>query len=637
MPLVPTSPRALTRPFTERTAWARNLAAPVRNFLRTESAGAVALLCAAIAALVWANTPWWESYESVWSTELSIRLGSAGISLPLREWISQGLMTFYFLVVGLEARREFDLGALRERRRILLVAVTACGGMAAAVLIFLAFNAGEDGAHGWGAAMSSDTAFGLGVLALVAPRATRLRLRLLSISVVDDLVALLVIATVYTEAVDVVALAVAVGLFGVLLALRYAPEGWRSQAAAVLGVGVWVALHESGIDPLISGLAAGLAIAAYPPARTELERVTELARSFREQPTPELARSAQLSVTSAISANERLEYRLHPWTSFVIVPLFALSNIGIHLEGKLLADAVTSPITLGIVFGYVVGKPAGFLLAPLLGRRLVGVQPTLSWPVIGVGGAVAGIPFTVSILIAGIAFDGRALDEAKLGVLATAILAALLSWAVARSIARLPKDVRLRQLRGTADDLVDLTEDVDPEHDHIRGPASAPVTLVEYGDYECPYCGQAEVVIRQLLEEFGAELRYVWRHLPLSDVHPNAQMAAEAAEAANAQGMFWPMHDKLLATQHELTPRDLKQDAEELGLDVERFSNDLRGREYNDRVSEDVASADSSGVAGTPSFFINGLRHQGAYDLDTLSKAVRAARIRARVRQAAAD
>ena len=630
---MPTSPRGVTRPFIERTAWARNLAAPVRNFLRTESAGAVALLCAAIVALVWANSPWWESYESVWSTELSIRLGSAGISLPLREWISQGLMTFYFLVVGLEARREFDLGALRERRRILLAATTACGGMAAAALIYLAFNAGGDGAHGWGVAMSSDTAFGLGVLALVARRGTRVRLRLLSISVVDDLVALLVIATVYTDAVDVVALAVAVGLFGVLLALRYAPERWRSQAAAVLGVGVWVALHESGIDPLISGLAAGLAITAYPPARTELERVTELARSFREQPTPELARSAQLSVTSAISANERVEYRLHPWTSFVIVPLFALSNSGIHVEGELLADAVTSPITLGIVFGYLVGKPAGILLAALLGRQLLGVRPTLSWPVIGVLGTVAGVPFTVSILIAGIAFDGQALDEAKLGVLAAAILAALLSWAVTRAIARLPKEVRVRQLRGTADDLVDLSEDVDPERDHIRGPDSAPVTLVEYGDYECPYCGQAEVVIRQLLEEFGDELRYVWRHLPLNDVHPNAQLAAEAAEAANAQGMFWPMHDKLLATQHELTPRDLKRDAEELGLDFERFSNDLRHREYYDRVSEDVASADSSGVAGTPSFFINGLRHHGAYDVDTLSKAVRTARTRARIRQ----
>jgi Na+/H+ antiporter NhaA len=627
----------LTRPFTERTAWARNLAAPVRDFLNTESAGAMALLGAAVAAMVWANSPWSDSYDSFWSTELSIRVASEGISLELRQWVSEGLMTFFFLVVGLEARREFDLGALRERRRILLLAISAVGGMAVAVLIYMAFNAGGAGASGWGAAMSTDTAFALGVLALVAPGATRLRVRLLTLVVIDDLVALLVIATVYTEEVDVVALAVAIALFGLLLALRFAPLGWRAPAAALCGVGVWVALHESGVDPLLAGLAVGLAISAYPPARTDLERVTELARSFREQPTPELARSAQLGVTSAISANERLQYRLHPWTSFVIVPLFALANVGIHVDGQLLGDALTSPITLGIVFGYVIGKPVGLVAAAWLGTRpwLTGLRPALSWPEIVGAGAVAGIPFTVSLLIANIAFDGRQLEEATLGVLGATIAASLVSWLVFRAIARLPTQMQARQLQGTAEDLLDLSEDVDPERDHIRGPESAPVTLVEYGDYECPYCGQAEVVIRELLDQFGDELRYVWRHLPLNDVHPNTQMAAEATEAAAAQGAFWPMHDKLLASQDKLTALDLSRHAEDLGLDVERFWDELRRREHAERVAEDVASADTSGVAGTPSFFINGRRHQGAYDVDTLSEAVRAAQARARLKEEA--
>jgi Na+/H+ antiporter NhaA len=627
----------LTRPFTERTAWARNLTAPVRDFLTTESAGAVALLCAAVAALVWANSPWSDSYESFWSTNLSIRIGDEGISMDLRQWVSEGLMTFFFLVVGLEARREFDVGALRERRRITLPLIAAAGGMAVPVLTYLAFNAGGPGAQGWGAAMSTDTAFALGVLALVASRATRLRVRLLTIVVFDDLVALFVIATVYTEEVDAVALAVAVGLFCLLLALRYAPVAWRPPAAGLLGVGVWVALHESGVDPLIAGLAVGLAISAYSPARTDLERVTELTRSFREQPTPELARSAQLGVTSAISANERLQYRLHTWTSFVIVPLFGLANVGIHVDGQLLGDAVTSPITLGILLGYVVGKPVGIVAATWLGTRpwVTGLRRSLSWPVVLGGGAVAGIPFTVSVLIAGIAFEGQQLEEAKLGVLAAAILASLLSWVVFRVIARLPAQVRARQLLGTADDMLDLSDDVDAERDHVRGPDTAPVTLVEYGDYECPYCGQAELVIRELLDEFGDELRYVWRHLPLSDVHPNAQMAAEATEAAGAQGASWPMHDRLLASQDELTPRDLKRHAEELGLDVERFWDELRRREHAERVADDVASADASGVAGTPSFFINGRRHQGAYDVDTLSAAVRAARGRARLTEQA--
>jgi Na+/H+ antiporter NhaA len=601
----------------------------VRDFLSTEAGGAVALLGAALAALVWANSPWPDSYESFWSTTLSIRVGDEGISMELRRWISEGLMAFFFLVVGLEARRELDLGSLRERRRITLPLAAAAGGMAVPVLIYLALNAGGDGADGWGAAMSTDTAFALGGLALVARGATRLRVRLLTLTVIDDLAALLVIATVYTESVDAVALAVAIALFVLLLALRYAPVTARPPAAGLLGAGVWVALHESGVDPLLAGLAVGLAVSAYPPARTDLERVTELTRSFREQPTPELARSAQLGVSSAISANERLQYRLHPWTSFVIVPLFALSNVGIHIDGQLLEDAVTSPITLGILFGYVVGKPVGLVAATWLASRITGVPRTLSWPVIVGGGAVAAIPFTVSILIAGIALEGRQLEEAKLGILGAAVLASLVSWAVFRMVAHMPERVRARQIAGTADDLVDLSDDVDPERDHIRGPDTAPVTLVEYGDYECPYCREAEVVIRELLDEFGDDLRYVWRHLPLNDVHMNAQTAAEATEAAGSQGAFWAMHDTLLFSQDELSVRDLKRHAQALGLDVERFWDELRRREHEERVAEDVASADASGVAGTPSFFINGRRHPGAYDVDTLSRAVRMARTRA--------
>jgi protein-disulfide isomerase len=321
----------------------------------------------------------------------------------------------------------------------------------------------------------------------------------------------------------------------------------------------------------------------------------------------------------------------------VIAPLFALANAGIHVDGDLLGDAVRSPITLGIVAGYVVGKPVGFISATWVATRVTGLRPTLSWPMIVGSGTVAGLGFTVSLLIADIAFDGRDLEEAKVGVLGAAILASVASFLVFRVIARIPAERRARQLLRTAEDLLDLSEDVDPERDHIRGPDSAPVTLVEYGDYQCPYCGQAEQVIRLLLEEFGDELRYVWRHLPLNDVHANAQMAAEATEAAGAQGAFWPLHDRLLDEQDKLDPEDLRRLADELGLDGERFWNDLRQRRFAERVGEDVASADESGVAGTPSFFINGRRHQGAYDVDTLTRAVRAARAQARLREKALE
>jgi Na+/H+ antiporter NhaA len=623
--------------FRERTAWARNLAAPVRDFLSNETGSALVLLSAAVLALLWANSPWSDSYESFWSTHLSIQLDGGGIGLDLRHWVNEGLMTFFFLVVGLEAKREMDMGELRDRQRLRVPAVAAIGGMVMPVAIFLAFNAGRSGADGWGAAMSTDTAFALGVLALVAPNGTRLRVTLLTAAVVDDLVALLVIATVYTKSLSVVPLIVAVALFAVLLALRFAPDAWRRKAAAVLGVAVWVALFKSGIDPVISGLAVGLVTSAYPPARVDLERVTALTRLFREQPTPELARSAQQGVASAISPNERLQYSLHPWTSFVIVPLFALANAGIHVDGKLLSDAVTSPITLGIVIGYVVGKPLGILGACWVAtrRRFGGMKMALSWPALTGGAVVAGIGFTVSLLISSLAFKGQELAEAKLGVLAAAVIATAGAWGVFHVIRMLPAQVRARQVLGTRDDILDLSDEVDPERDHIRGADDAPVTLVEYGDYECPYCGQAEVVIRGLLDEFGDDLRYVWRHLPLVDVHQHAQMAAEAAEEAAQQGEFWGMHDKLLAHQDDLTPTDLTRYANDLGLDLDEFWNGITRHEHASRIADDVASADASGVSGTPSFFINGRRHQGAYDIPTLTRAVRSARTRAHLAETA--
>jgi Na+/H+ antiporter NhaA len=625
----PCMAEARATPFSERTAWARNLAAPVRDFLSTETGGAIVLAVAAVAALLWANSPWRHSYESLWSTRLSIELGGGGIAADLRHWVNEGLMTLFFLVVGLEAKRELDMGELRERSRLAIPVLAALGGMTAPIAIYLAFNAGGAGAHGWGAAMSTDTAFALGALALLTPRgATRLRVFLLTLAVVDDLGALLVIATVYTTRVSLPALAIALGLFGLLVGLRYAPSWARRQGSVAVGVALWVAMFKSGIDPVIVGLAIGLVTSAYPPSREDLERATALTRSFREQPTPELARSAQLGVLSAISPNERLQHGLHPWTSYVVVPLFALANAGIHITGGLLGAAIVSPITLGILVGYVVGKPLGILCASWLASRplLRGVRPVLSWPSLG---AVAGIGFTVSLLVSSLAFHGERLEEAKLGVLCSAIVAPLVAWCVFAAVRRLPGSVRARQILSTADDILDLADDVDPDRDHVRGSDDALVTLLEYGDFECPYCGRAEPVIRGLLESFGDELRYVWRHLPLNDVHSSAQLAAEAAEAAAAQGKFWELYDALLAHPQTITTMELRRYAEQLHLDVERFWEELRHHEHAPRIAEDVASADASGVSGTPTFFINGRRHQGAYDIETLTVAVRAARMRA--------
>ncbi len=615
--------------FSGRTAWARSVQTPLREFLRTETGGAAVLLAAAVAALTWVNVDA-SSYDSFWNTTLSIDLGGHGISLDLRGWVNSGLMTFFFFVVGLEARREFDLGELRERRRFALPLLAGVGGMAVAVSIYLAFNAGRSSASGWGIAMSTDTAFALGLLALVGPRfPDRLRAFMLTVLVVDDIVALVVIATVYTETLDVAWLLAAVALYAAIVVSRRLPLRAGITCVA-LGTAAWVALLESGVEPVVLGLAMGLLVYAFPAPRSNLERASERFREFREQPTAELARQAGVELRSATSVNERLQHRLHPWTSYVIVPLFALANAGVAIDGGTLSTAFTSPITLGILFGYVVGKPVGILGSSWLLTRLSGgrLRPPVGWAAVAGGGTIAGIGFTVALLVATLAFDGGRLEEAKIGVLSAALGATVVTWTLFRATALLPRRLRIRALLGTAEPIVDLYIDVDPERDHIRGPIGAPVTVVEYGDFECPFCGQAEPVVRELLRDFG-DVRYVWRNLPLNDVHPNAQLAAEAAEAAADQDAFWAMHDLLFAHQDALRPRDLVGYAEQLGLDVERFTTALREHTVASRVSDDVDSADLSGVSGTPTFFINGRRHHGAYDIGTLSAAVRVAGARA--------
>jgi Na+/H+ antiporter NhaA len=620
-----------------RTAWARSLETPLREYLRTETGGAAVLLAAAVAALVWVNVDA-SSYDSLWGATLSIDIGGSGVALDLRHWVNSGLMTFFFFVVGLEARREFDLGELRERRRFALPLLAGIGGMAVAVAIYLAFNAGRSSAHGWGIAMSTDTAFALGLLALVGPRfSQRLRAFMLTVVVVDDLVALVIIATVYTETLHVLPLLVAMGAFAAVLVARHLPVK-PGLVCFVLGATAWVGLLKSGVEPVVIGVAMGLLAYAFPPPRSSLERATERFREFREQPTAELARVAALELSSATSVNERLQRRFHPWTSYVIVPLFALANVGISIDGAFLAQAFTSPITLGILVGYVVGKPVGIFGCTWLVTRLSRgrLQPPVGWVAVAGGGTIAGIGFTVALLVATLAFDGRQLEEAKLGILSAALVAALLTWLLFRATALLPSRTRIRALLGTTEPLVDLYVDVAPERDHVRGPLNAPVTLVEYGDFECPFCGQAEPIVRELLRDFG-DVRYVWRHLPLNDVHPNTQLAAEAVEAAADQGAFWEMYDLLLAHQDALRPDDLIAYAEQLGLDVERFTDDLRTHAGAARVAEDVDSADLSGVTGTPTFFINGRRHYGAYDIATLSAAVRAAGARASLATTTAD
>ncbi len=618
-------------PFSGRTAWARRMETPLRMFLATETGSASVLAGATVAALIWANISI-SSYDTVWATRLAVLIGRWGVTLDLREFVNSGLMVFFFLVVGLEARREFDLGELRVRSRLTLPLLVGLSGMIVPIGIYLIVNAGRPTQHGWGMAMSTDTAFALGALALVGRRLPdRVRTYLLTFSIVDDLAGIAVIAIFYSGHIDVVPLLFGVGFLGLVLIIR--ARGVRSGPPyAMVGLAAWVAFLKSGVDPIVVGLFMGLLTYAYSATRTSLEQASEAFRLFREQPTAELAQSAQGVVRSAISPNDRLVQIYHPWTSYVIVPLFALANAGIVISGSFLARAYTSPVTLGILLGYLVGKPVGTAGCAWLVTRITHgrVRPSVGWGAVVGAGAVAGIGFTVSLLIASLALQGTELAEAKLGILSAALGASGLTWIIFRLVNRLPTRKRLRALLGTAEVITDLVVAVDPARDHVRGPDKAPVTIVEYGDFECPYCGQAEPVVRELLRDFG-DLRYVWRHLPLNDVHPHAQLAAEAAEAAARQGKFWEMRDLLFDHQGALTSRDLIGYAESLGLDTGKFAADLRKHTGAAHVSEDVDSADLSGVSGTPTFFINGKRHYGAYDIETLTKAVKLAAARTKI------
>ena len=612
---------------TTRWSWARQI--PLRRFVRTESSGSVALIAAFVAALVWANLDP-DGYAHVWHTEVVVGWGDHVLAMPAVEWINSGLMAFYFFVVGLETRREFDVGELRERRRVILPVVAGVVGMAVSAVIFVVVAQSVDAAHGWGVALSTDTALALGVLALAGPRLSdRLRAFLLTVLITDDVIALVAIATVYAGDVQVVPLLLAVAVVLLVVVLKWL--GVRSGLVYLgLAVVAWLGLHDAGVDPVVIGLVLGLLVLARPVSRDRLEEATDLFRDFREQPTPELARSALAGVQAALPANDRLQDRFHPWTSFVIVPLFALANGGIVLNADSLRAAATSPLTWGVILAFVVGKPVGvvagsWLVTRLSRRRL---RPAVGWAAVLGAGTVSGVGFTISLLIAAIAFEGPALEQAKIGIVAAAVVASLVTWLVFRVTALLPTRRRARALLGDVADLVDLVEPVDPERDHVRGPAHSPVTVVEYGDFQCPYCGQAEPFVRQLLAD-ELDVRYVWRHLPLRDVHPRAQLAAEAAEAASDQGAFWEMHDLLLDRQEALKPEDLLDYARELGLDVPRFAAELRRHAHADRIEADLESADLSGVRGTPTFFVNGRRHHGAYDTAALEEAVEAARARA--------
>lgn len=604
-------------PRRERSAGA------LRRFVATENSGAVVLLLATLAALVWANSPWRASYEALWATEAGLHIGPVDLVHTLRDWVNEGLMAIFFFVAGLEIRREFDVGDLRERRRVAAPVIAALGGMIVPALIFVALNAGSDSVRGWGIVVGTDTAFALGVLSLSRGVSARARTFLLTLVVIDDVIALSVIAVVYTERLSLAWLAGAVAAFAVILLLRAADVRSLPWYAG-LAVLMWVAVSASGLHATVAGVAAGLLATATSPGREELRRTGLWWRRLRMTPTPQLAHRASRSMAQAVSPNDRLQRMFHPWSSYVIVPLFALANAGLSVDTATLARAATSPITLGILLALVVGKAAGVLGSTWLAARpaVGGLPLTVPWSFLAGIGMVAGIGFTVSLLIADISFDGPELEEAKIGILTGSTLAALLAWLIFRLLPRMPLRVRTAGAAQVAAPLVDLAVPPDPATDHRTGSQDAGAVILWYGDYQCAHSAHAQAVVEQVRSELPDRVGVVFRHLPLADIHPHAQVAAEAAEAAAVQGRFWAMHAELYRHHADLTRSRIHQIAASLDLNLEAFTTALDAGLHAGRVARDVASADASGAVGTPTVFVNGRRHRGPLEPGPLVQTV---------------
>jgi NhaA family Na+:H+ antiporter len=406
---------------------------PLRDFLRTEAAGGVAVLAAAVVALVWANSPWSDSYTDLWSTRIVIDVGGHVLDLDLQGWINDGLMAIFFFVVGLEIKRELVDGELRDPRRAALPAIAAVGGMVAPALIYAAFNAGGDGAGGWGIPVATDIALAVGVISVLGSAVEpALKLFLLALAIVDDIGAIAIIAIFYSHGFDGGAALVAVALLGAVVGCR--AMGVRSIGVyVVLGVGVWLAIQESGIHATIAGVALAFLTPTQPLQRRDMIDADELL----DLSTVESARQTAALARSSVSVVEWLEHRLHPWTSFVIVPLFALANAGVPISVDALSAAWSSSITHGIVLGLVVGKLVGVTAATWVAVRLgIGtLPPGVTWRgIIGVG-ALAGIGFTVSVFITELAFDDQILrDNAKIAILVASVLAGALGTLIMRLV-----------------------------------------------------------------------------------------------------------------------------------------------------------------------------------------------------------
>jgi NhaA family Na+:H+ antiporter len=407
---------------------ARAVARPVARFLDVEVAGGAVLVVAAAVALVWANSPWREGYDALWSTDLSFTLGRWSVHHDLRHWVNDGLMAVFFFIVGVEVKAELTTGRLADRRAAMFPVAAAAGGMVVPALLYVAINAGGDGLGGWGIPMATDIAFALGVVALAGHRVpSSIKVALLGIAVVDDVGAIVVIAAVYSDGLEPAWGLAALGGLAAIAALRHA-RVWYSPVYALLGIAVWFATLQSGVHATIAGVALGLLVPVRPLLGAPDPDAIAAELSADRTVTAAEVEDVSFRIRESLPLSERILEGLHPWSSYVVIPTFALANAGVEVSADGLGDVLRSAPSLGVLVGLVVGKPLGILVASMLAVR-AGVaelpEGATRRQLLGLG-VVAGVGFTVSIFIAGLAFDSPAqVDAATLAVLVASVIASV--------------------------------------------------------------------------------------------------------------------------------------------------------------------------------------------------------------------
>ena len=421
----------------------RALVLPIQEFIHIQGISSILLLGAAITALVWANSPWHDSYHHVWELQLSV----SRLELPVHAWINDALMAIFFFLVGMEIKHEIVHGELSDFRKAALPIVGALGGMIVPSLLFVALNYRGEGQHGWGVPMATDIAFSLGVLGMVKGIPSELKVFLLSLAIADDIGAIVVIAFFYTDALHVQALFVGLFFLLVMFGLRRIGIS-RSIVYVVLGLAVWVAILRSGIHATIAGVILGFMIPTSP--RLSLHQFEEIGvdmmQQFRAaQAHGDMAKAHRLlgSFEQLINAteadSERITRKLNDWVSFLVLPLFALSNAGVTFSGGVVNELLSSRIAWGVLLGLVIGKPTGIVgfckLAVKLG--LARLPNGVTWLQMAAVGTLAGIGFTVSIFISSLAFDDPThLMEAKTAVLVASLVAGLAGFFALRHEAK---------------------------------------------------------------------------------------------------------------------------------------------------------------------------------------------------------